>query len=69
MSIHDKLDVGDVVELVSGSDEMVVTSVDKGKASCLWWYEGDIKRADVELAFLKVVGADGGETEELSDRG
>jgi uncharacterized protein YodC (DUF2158 family) len=49
----EKLEVGDLVVLTSGSMRMAVEAVDGGQVACVWCHEGEIGRDAFDARLLK----------------
>jgi uncharacterized protein YodC (DUF2158 family) len=49
----DKLEIGDLVVLTSGSMRMAVEAVDGGQVACVWCHEGGIGRDAFDVRLLK----------------
>jgi uncharacterized protein YodC (DUF2158 family) len=49
----DKLEIGDLVVLNSGSMRMAVEGVDEGRVACVWCHEGEIGRDTFDARLLK----------------
>jgi uncharacterized protein YodC (DUF2158 family) len=49
----EKLEVGDLVVLASGSMRMAVEAVDGGQVACVWCHEGEIGRDAFDARLLK----------------
>jgi hypothetical protein len=49
----DKLEIGDLVVLTSGSMRMAVEAVDETRIACVWCHEGEIGRDSFDLRLLK----------------
>ena len=49
----DKLEIGDLVVLTSGSMRMVVEGVDESRVACVWCHEGAIGRDAFDARLLK----------------
>lgn len=49
----DKLEIGDLVVLASGSMRMAVEGVDAGQVACVWCHEGEIGRDTFDVRLLK----------------
>lgn len=49
----DKLEIGDLVVLTSGSMRMAVEGVDEGNVACVWCHEGEIGRDTFDARLLK----------------
>ena len=49
----EKLEVGDLVVLTSGSMRMAVEAVDQGRVACVWCHEGEIGRDAFDARLLK----------------
>jgi len=49
----DKVEIGDLVVLTSGSMRMVVEGVDEGRVACVWCHEGAIGRDAFDAKLLK----------------
>jgi len=47
--------IGDVVQLVSGSPNMTVISTTDRLCGCMWFYEGELKKSNFNMAVLKAV--------------
>lgn len=49
----EKLEIGDLVVLTSGSMRMAVERVDEGNVACVWCHEGEIGRDAFDARLLK----------------
>jgi uncharacterized protein YodC (DUF2158 family) len=49
----EKLEIGDLVVLTSGSMRMAVEAVDEGRVACVWCHEGEIGRDSFDQRLLK----------------
>jgi uncharacterized protein YodC (DUF2158 family) len=49
----EKLEIGDLVVLTSGSMRMAVEAVDEGRVACVWCHEGEIGRDAFDARLLK----------------
>lgn len=49
----EKLEIGDLVVLTSGSMRMAVEAVDEGRVACVWCHEGEIGRDSFDARLLK----------------
>lgn len=49
----DKLEIGDLVVLTSGSMRMAVEGVDEARVACVWCHEGEIGRDNFDARLLK----------------
>ena len=49
----EKVEIGDLVVLASGSMRMAVEAVDEGRVACVWCHEGEIGRDSFDARLLK----------------
>jgi hypothetical protein len=49
----EKLEIGDLVVLTSGSMRMAVEAVEEGRVACVWCHEGEIGRDSFDQRLLK----------------
>ena len=49
----EKLEIGDLVVLTSGSMRMAVEAVDESRIACVWCHEGEIGRDTFDVRLLK----------------
>jgi uncharacterized protein YodC (DUF2158 family) len=49
----DKIEIGDLVVLTSGSMRMAVEAADEGRVACVWCHEGKIGRDTFDARLLK----------------
>ena len=47
--------IGTIVQLVSGSPNMTVTQANDRICSCIWFHEGELKKANFNIEVLKEV--------------
>ncbi len=58
--MSEQFEVGDVVQLKSGSEKMTVEEIEDGEVSCVWFVENQLQRAAFPSITLKKVESSSG---------